>query len=63
VAKIGQWLVGMLAENLRSVHVYLQLGGWFIFMHLDVLVEHQVHRKLMHRTNFLGTYCVLQARI
>ena len=33
----------------------LQIGGWFIFSCvLMSFVEHQVHRKLMHRKNFFS---------
>ena len=38
----------------------LQLGGWFIFSCILMsFVEHQVHRKLMHRSNFLSTHNVV----
>src|SRR5947207_13395204 len=33
----------------------LQIGGWFVFSCvLMSFIEHQVHRKLMHRRNFLS---------
>lgn len=33
----------------------LQIGGWFIFSCILMsFVEHQVHRKLMHRKNFFS---------
>ena len=32
----------------------LEIGGWFIFSSILMsFIEHQVHRKLMHRRNFL----------
>jgi hypothetical protein len=42
----------------------LQLGGWFIFSCILMsFVEHQVHRKLMHRTNFLSTHTTSFRRV
>jgi hypothetical protein len=33
----------------------VQIGGWFIFSCILMsFIEHQVHRTLMHRTNFLS---------
>ena len=33
----------------------LQIGGWFIFSCILMsFIEHQVHRKLMHRRSFLS---------
>jgi hypothetical protein len=33
----------------------LQIGGWFIFSCvLASFIEHQVHKRLMHRKNFLS---------
>jgi len=33
----------------------LEIGGWFIFSCvLTSFIEHQVHRNLMHRRNFLS---------
>src|SRR5262245_47257924 len=33
----------------------LQLGGWFIFSCILMsFIEHQIHRRLMHRENFLS---------
>src|SRR5256886_1287757 len=33
----------------------LQIGGWFVFSCILMsFIEHQVHRKLMHRRNFLS---------
>src|SRR5207249_11638365 len=33
----------------------LRLGGWFMFSYvLMSFIEHQVHRHLMHRRNFLS---------
>src|SRR5438132_12434567 len=33
----------------------LRVGGWFIFSCILMsFIEHQVHRKLMHRRNFLS---------
>src|SRR6266511_2375210 len=35
----------------------LQIGGWFIFSCILMsFIEHQVHRKLMHRTSFLSAH-------
>ena len=35
--------------------IILQLGGWVIFSCvLMSFIEHQIHRKLMHRANFLS---------
>jgi hypothetical protein len=34
----------------------LRIGGWFVFSCLLMsFVEHQVHKRLMHRKNFLST--------
>jgi hypothetical protein len=35
--------------------LFLQIGGWLIFSCILMsFIEHQVHRKLMHRKNFLS---------
>ncbi len=35
--------------------IILQLGGWVIFSCILMsFIEHQIHRKLMHRANFLS---------
>ena len=35
----------------------LTIGGWFIFSCILMsFVEHQVHRKLMHRANVLSAH-------
>ncbi len=42
----------------------LQIGGWFIFScMLMSFIEHQVHRKLMHRKNFLSRHTASFKRV
>ena len=42
----------------------LQIGGWLIFSCILMsFVEHQIHRKLMHRTNFLSTHTASFKRV
>ncbi len=42
----------------------VQIGGWFIFSCILMsFVEHQVHRKLMHRNSFLSAHTASFKRI
>src|SRR2546428_9807622 len=42
----------------------LQIGGWFIFSCILMsFIEHQVHRKLMHRRNFLSAHTASFKRV
>jgi hypothetical protein len=42
----------------------LEIGGWFIFSCiLTSFIEHQVHRKLMHRKNFLSAHTASFKRV
>jgi len=42
----------------------LQIGGWFIFSCILMsFIEHQVHRRLMHRRNFLSAHTASFKRV
>src|SRR2546422_71067 len=42
----------------------LQIGGWFIFSCILMsFIEHQVHRKLMHKRNFLSAHTASFKRV
>src|SRR2546428_6285543 len=42
----------------------LQIAGWFIFSCILMsFIEHQVHRRLMHRRNFLSAHTASFKRV
>jgi len=42
----------------------LKIAGWFVFSCVLIsFIEHQVHRKLMHRRNFLSAHTASFKRV
>ena len=50
--------------KMTAVDVLGRVGGWFIFSCILMsFIEHQVHRKLMHRRNFLSAHTASFKRV
>src|SRR5438552_8786933 len=49
---------------MTAVDVLGRVGGWFIFSCILMsFIEHQVHKKLMHRRNFLSAHTATFKRV
>ena len=58
------YLTGSLFRQILALMFILQIAGWFIFSCILMsFIEHQVHRRLMHRRNFLSAHTASFKRV